>query len=132
VLIDRGNAVKAKQAMLAVTEALQQHDLSIWVFAEGTRNHGKGLGPLKKGAFVMAINAGVPIVPVCASTYVTHMKLNRWHSGDVVLRSLDPIPTTGLTLDDVPALMERCRTLMVECIATLDAEVAQAAAARDH
>jgi 1-acyl-sn-glycerol-3-phosphate acyltransferase len=132
VLIDRGNAVKAKQAMLAVTEALQQHDLSIWVFAEGTRNHGRGLGPLKKGAFVMAINAGVPIVPVCASTYVTHMKLNRWHSGDVVLRSLDPIPTTGLTLDDVPALMERCRTLMVECIATLDAEVAQAAAARGH
>lgn len=132
VLIDRGNAVKAKQAMLAVTEALQQHDLSIWVFAEGTRNHGKGLGPLKKGAFIMAINAGVPIVPVCASTYVTHMKLNRWHSGDVVLRSLEPIPTAGLTLEDVPALMDRCRKQMLDCIATLDAEVAQAAAARGH
>lgn len=125
VLIDRGNAIKAKQAMLQVTDTLQHHDTSIWVFAEGTRNHGKGLGPLKKGAFVMAINAGVPIIPVCASTYVKHMKLGRWHSGNATLRSLAPIPTVGLTLDDVPELMDRCRQQMVDCIAEMDQAIAQ-------
>ena len=60
VLVDRGNAVKAKRAMLTTTDTLQHKDISLWVFAEGTRGHGKGLQPLKKGAFLMAINAGGP------------------------------------------------------------------------
>jgi 1-acyl-sn-glycerol-3-phosphate acyltransferase len=121
VLIDRGNAAQAKQAMLKTTNTLQQQDTSIWVFPEGTRNHGKGLLPFKKGAFQMAINAGVPVVPLCCSSYKRSMRLNRWHSGTLIIRALPPIPTTGLTLDDMPALMERCRGLMVQCIDALDA-----------
>ncbi len=120
VLIDRGNAVKAKQAMMTTTDTLQHKDTSIWVFAEGTRNLGKGLLPFKKGAFQMAITAGVPIVPLCTSNYKKNMRLNRWHSGNVIIRSLQPIPTAGLTMDDIPALMERCHAQMRECIDTLD------------
>lgn len=124
VLIDRGNAHKAKQAMLKTTDVLQRENTSIWVFPEGTRNLGKGLLPFKKGAFQMAINAGVPIVPMCCSNYKRDMRLNRWHSGKLRIRALPPIPTEGLTLDDMPALMERCRAQMVACIAQLDAEAA--------
>jgi 1-acyl-sn-glycerol-3-phosphate acyltransferase len=124
VLIDRGNAEKAKEAMLKTTEVMQHQDTSIWVFPEGTRNLGQGLLPFKKGAFQMAINAGVPIVPLCASNYKRDMRLNRWRSGKLRIRSLPPIPTTGLTLDDMPALMERCREQMVACIAELDAQTA--------
>ena len=123
VLIDRGNAVQAKQAMLTTTDTLQHKDTSIWVFAEGTRNLGKGLLPFKKGAFQMAIAAGVPIVLVCTSTYVKHMQLNRWNSGTIKIRSLAPIPTAGLTLDDLPALMEQCQQQMHACIDRLDAEI---------
>ena len=75
VLIDRGNAQQAKQAMLTTTETLQHQDTSIWVFPEGTRNKGQGLLPFKKGAFQMAIAAGVPIIPVCVSSYVKNMHL---------------------------------------------------------
>ena len=57
VLIDRGNAHKARRAMLTTTHTLQHEDTSIWVFPEGTRNLGKGLLPFKKGAFHMAIAA---------------------------------------------------------------------------
>ena len=78
VLIDRGNAQKARRSMLTTTHTLQHEDTSIWVFVEGTRNLGEALLPFKKGAFQMAIAAGVPIVPVCVSTYVKQMKLNRW------------------------------------------------------
>ena len=92
VLIDRGNAIKAKQAMLTTTDTLQHKDTNIWVFAEGTRNLGRGLKPFKKGAFQMAITAGVPIVPVCCSTYKKTMRVNRWHSGDVIIRSLPLFP----------------------------------------
>ncbi len=128
VLIDRGNAAKAKQAMLQTTATLQQNNTSIWVFAEGTRNHGKGLLPFKKGAFQMAITAGVPIVPLCANTYINSMRLNRWHSGKLIIRALPPIPTAGLTLEDMPGLMERCREQMVACIDALDAVVEREAA----
>lgn len=123
VLVDRGNPASAKQAMLTLTDTLQHKNTSIWVFAEGTRSHGKGLAPLKKGAFVMAVNAGVPIIPVCASTYVTRMNLAAWHSGDAVLRSLAPIATAGLTLDDVPALMAQCEALMKDAIAQMDRQL---------
>lgn len=122
VLIDRGNAIRAKQSMLDLTDTLQHKDLSIWVFVEGTRSHGKGLGPFKKGAFQMAINAGVPIVPVVSNTYVRQVKLGRWNNGEIILRSMPPIPTVGLTLDDVPALMDRCRQQMLDMIETLDRE----------
>ncbi|AZF43895.1 Acyl-CoA:1-acyl-sn-glycerol-3-phosphate acyltransferase [Pseudomonas sp. R1-43-08] len=126
VLIDRGNAHKARRAMLTVTRTLQHEDTSIWVFPEGTRNLDKGLLPFKKGAFHMAIAAGVPIVQVCVSHYVTHMRLNRWNSGDVLIRSLAPIPTTGMTADDVPALMQACQAQMDECIAQMDRELQSA------
>jgi 1-acyl-sn-glycerol-3-phosphate acyltransferase len=122
VLIDRGNAIRAKQSMVQLTHTLQHKDLSIWVFVEGTRSHGKGLGPFKKGAFQMAINAGIPIVPVVSNTYVRQIKLGRWNNGEIILRSMPAIPTAGLTLDDVPALMDRCRQQMLDMIDTLDRE----------
>lgn len=127
VLIDRGNPHKARRAMLTTTHTLQHADTSIWVFPEGTRNLGKGLLPFKKGAFHMAIAAGVPIVQVCISNYVTHMQLNRWDSGDVLIRSLPPIPTAGLTSDDIAPLMQTCQVQMQACIEAMDAELAERA-----
>ena len=123
VLINRDNAEKAKQAMLLTTHILQNQNTSIWFFVEGTRNLGKGLRPFKTGAFHMAINAGVPIIPVCCSTYKKHLQFNRWHSGTVKIRSLPAIPTAGLTLDDLPSLIKQCRDQMLECIAELDREI---------
>lgn len=123
VLIDRGNARNAKQAMLETTEALQQRDTSIWVFPEGTRNLGKGLLPFKKGAFQMAIAAGVPIIPVCVSTYAGRLKFNSWGSGKILIRSLPAITTLGLTQNDLPQLMDRCQQMMRESIEQLDSVV---------
>ncbi|OYU42802.1 MAG: 1-acyl-sn-glycerol-3-phosphate acyltransferase [Burkholderiales bacterium PBB4] len=126
ILIDRGNPAKAKAAMLKTTEVMQCEDTSIWVFPEGTRNLGKGLLPFKKGAFQTAIAAGVPIVPLCCSSYKRTMHLNRWQAGRVKIRALPPISTRGLTADDVPALMAQCRDAMHGCIDALDAQVAAA------
>ena len=125
VLLDRGNAIRARQAMLTTTETLKHKDTSIWVFPEGTRNLGDGLLPFKKGAFQMAVAAGVPIIPVCVSTYVKHMQLNRWNSGEIMIRSLPAIATTGLGPDDLPQLMESCRTQMQQCIEAMDRQLSQ-------
>lgn len=129
VLIERGNAIQAKNAMITITDTLQHKDMTIWVFAEGTRGHGKGLAPFKKGAFQMAINAGVPIIPLCANNYVRTMDLNSWDSGEVRMRALPPIPTTGLTLADMPELMARCHAQMKACIDELDEQAGTTSAA---
>jgi 1-acyl-sn-glycerol-3-phosphate acyltransferase len=42
-----------------------------------------------------------------------------------MIRSLEPIPTSGLTMDDLPALVEQCWQQMKTCIDELDAEVAR-------
>jgi 1-acyl-sn-glycerol-3-phosphate acyltransferase len=128
VLIDRGNAMQAKRAMTTTTDTLQQKDMSLWVFAEGTRSHGKGLGPFKKGAFQMAIKAGVPIILVCANNYTRTINLNRWRGGRVILRALPPIPTEGLTMDDLPDLMAKCHAQMAACVDELDRLTATSAA----
>ena len=124
VLIDRGNAAKAKAAMLETTRIMREKDTSIWVFPEGTRNLGSDLLPFKKGAFQTAIAAGAPIVPLCCSSYRRTMQLNRWHAGTVKIRALKPIPTVGLSHSDLPALMELCRLQMLAGIRNLDAEIA--------
>jgi 1-acyl-sn-glycerol-3-phosphate acyltransferase len=123
VLIDRGNAHKARQSMLTMTDTLQHKDTSIWVFPEGTRNLGEDLLPFKKGAFQMAIAAGVPIVQVCVSSYIKHMQLNHWRATRIMIRSLPAIPTAGLSLDDIPMLMARCREQMQTCIAAMDKQL---------
>lgn len=126
VLLDRGNPQAAKRAMVTLTDTLRLKDMSIWVFPEGTRGHGRGLGPFKKGAFQMAIDAGLPILPICASQYLRHWQLNRWHSGTIVLRALPPIPTAGMTREDLPALIADCHARMAACVAELDREAAAA------
>ncbi|GAA3948857.1 1-acylglycerol-3-phosphate O-acyltransferase [Allohahella marinimesophila] len=124
VLIDRGNVMRSRQSMLKTTETLRHRNTSIWFFAEGTRNPSGELLPFKKGAFQMAIAAGVPIVPVCASSYMKHIDLNRWNSGRILLDSLPEIPTAGLTAEDVPALLAQCQTQMQQRIRELDSQVA--------
>ncbi len=123
VLIDRGNAEKARRSMLTTTETLQHRDTSIWVFPEGTRNLGGALLPFKKGAFQMAIAAGVPIVPVCVSSYSKHMRLNRWRCGRIMIRSLPAIPTADLNIEDMPRLIAQCHAQMQACIDSMDQQL---------
>lgn len=123
VLVDRKNAYQARKALQKTTRVLQ-NGTSIWIFPEGTRNPGDTLLAFKKGAFHMAIAAGVPIVPVCVSRYARRLDLNSWHPRTVGVRSLPPIATAGMTQQDLPALIEQCRAQMQQCIDHMEAEQA--------
>ncbi|MNV93892.1 1-acyl-sn-glycerol-3-phosphate acyltransferase [compost metagenome] len=96
------------------------------MFPEGTRNAGEHLITFKKGAFHMAIEAGVPIVPVCVSRYARRLNLNSWRQRTVIVRSLPPIATAGMTKEDIPALIEQCRTQMQHCIDHMERELPEA------
>ena len=63
VSVDRSNKEAAAASVDTAIERLKA-GLSFFVFAEGTRSPDGRLRPFKKGPFVMAIRAGVPVVPV--------------------------------------------------------------------
>src|ERR1700759_704558 len=66
VPVDRSNSAAAVESAKAATELLR-HGKSYVVYPEGTRSPDGRLLPFKKGAFMMAIEAGVPVVPVTVS-----------------------------------------------------------------
>lgn len=64
VMIDRANAASAIEAMKPLVDAMRNEGRSVALAPEGTRSISPRLGPFKKGAFHLAMQAGVPIVPV--------------------------------------------------------------------
>jgi 1-acyl-sn-glycerol-3-phosphate acyltransferase len=117
ILIDRSKSKESIGQMSEAIDALKEYDTSLWVFAEGTRNKGRGLLPFKKGAFHMAKQAGVPLVPICTSTYAGHMDFHRWVSARVLIRVLPPVQVGP---ESVNELRLKIRTQMLDTISDLD------------
>lgn len=120
LFIDRGNNQKAVQTMEQAKRLIREKNLSVWVFPEGTRNKGENLLPFKKGAFLTAMELGLPIVPICASSYPKIMQLNKASAGTVHIEVLPAISLSGLNKDDLPQLMQTCHQQMQATIDRLD------------
>jgi 1-acyl-sn-glycerol-3-phosphate acyltransferase len=99
------------------------------MFPEGTRSPDGQLLPFKDGAFQIAIEAQVPVLPVAlAGTRQCRPKGSLWF-GDARarVRILEPIPTRGMTLEDVPRLREEVRVRIAAAVQQLRAELGHAA-----
>lgn len=81
VLIDRENLKSARDAMKPLVDVLQNEGRSVCIAPEGTRSTSTNLGRFKKGAFHLAMQAGVPIVPI-----VIHNAIDVAPRGQYVLR----------------------------------------------
>ena len=103
--------------------AIKRKNISVWIMAEGTRSKGRGLLPFKKGAFITAIKAQVPIVPIVISSYTKHLNLSQPKAGKIIVEVLDPIPTIGLSKDEVNTLKDKTHFLMKEALNKLDQEI---------
>ncbi|MEX1187500.1 MAG: lysophospholipid acyltransferase family protein [Gemmatimonadaceae bacterium] len=88
------------------------------MFAEGTRGEEYALRPFKKGPFVLAITAGVPVVPMVIYGTIERMRRGSWKitPGTIEVTFLEPIPTTGYTYDDRGELVELVRSRMAEVL----------------
>ncbi|HEX7336395.1 MAG TPA: lysophospholipid acyltransferase family protein [Gemmatimonadales bacterium] len=113
--VRRGFGPSAVEAMARCREVLRER-VSVMIFPEGTRSKTSELLPFKDGAFRLAIEAGVPILPLAVSGTGTALRKHDWRFGKSVaeVRVLDPVETAGLTLADVPALKARVRQTIVE------------------
>lgn len=91
---------------------------SVYIFPEGTRSYANSptLLPFKKGAFHLAIQAQVPIVPVVVANYsnILDLKTRTFKAGSIPVSVLQAVETKGLTKDDVDSLVEKVRSSMME------------------
>ncbi|KAL5335923.1 1-acyl-sn-glycerol-3-phosphate acyltransferase [Aspergillus crustosus] len=118
VFIDRANRKTAVKAFDSAAEEMRTHRQNVFIFPEGTRSYSDKpeLLPFKKGAFHLAVQAGVPIVPVVVENY-THIlapKKYRFKAGSIKIRVLPPIPTEGLTTEDVDNLTKTTQESMLK------------------
>jgi 1-acyl-sn-glycerol-3-phosphate acyltransferase len=114
--IDRSNNKRAVETMKAATDRLRR-GVSFGVFAEGTRALPGELLPFKKGAFYMAAEAGVPVVPVAIKNTDALMGKGTGTArpGEIEMVLLPPVPTEGVKTDeDVRRLAQRVNALVAE------------------
>jgi len=123
ILIDRKNKKRAFETMDTAANAIKDKKISVWIMPEGTRSKGRGVLPFKKGAFVTAIKAQVPIVPIAISSYTKHLKIGKWNSGKIIVQVLPPISTAGLTVDDVERILNQSYHSIKDTVQALDNEI---------
>jgi 1-acyl-sn-glycerol-3-phosphate acyltransferase len=94
--VKRGRARSAKEAILACRERLQQR-CSVMMFPEGTRSLTEEMLPFKDGAFRLAIDAGVPILPLAIHGTRDAIAKHDWRINPAVgvVEILEPVPSTG-------------------------------------
>ncbi|XP_061164393.1 1-acyl-sn-glycerol-3-phosphate acyltransferase alpha-like [Saccostrea echinata] len=116
VFLDRHDHAKAVQQMNAVVDQIHSKKLKVFVFPEGTRNRNGSMLAFKKGAFHIAVQSQVPIVPVVFSSYKSIYSKEKkiFKSGKITITCLPPVSTAGRTKDDIPELMNSIRNSMVE------------------
>lgn len=128
ILINRGNKKSAMKTMGAAgTQMIKEH-LKVWIMPEGTRSRGRGILPFKKGAFHIASQFDLPMMPVALSSYELHINTKKWNSGKVKVRVLPPVDVKAMkseyTGDQfVTFLKDHCEALIRREVALLDEEV---------
>lgn len=113
ILIDRSNTGAALESINNARDKILG-GISIVFFAEGTRSRSGELKIFKKGAFRLAQELGLPILPVTIhdTRYVLPSDTLDLRPGKVRLQFNDPISTVGLKPGDVPALVNKIREVI--------------------
>lgn len=120
VPIERQNRKAAFAAYRVAAEKIQAGN-SVVVFPEGSRGDSYPIRAFKKGPFVLAIAAGVPIVPVLLHGTRDILGKGHWilRPGRVDVHLLEPVPTAGLEYSDREELAETVRTRIVDALASI-------------
>jgi putative phosphoserine phosphatase / 1-acylglycerol-3-phosphate O-acyltransferase len=117
--VDRADRDKALAALAPAVAKIRDERLSLMIAPEGTRSRTPTLGPFKKGPFHIAMQAGVPVVPVVLRGAGEVMR-----KGDQTIRPglvevvvLPPVPTDEWTVETIGARVAEVRERYVKTLA---------------
>lgn len=131
VIIDRNKPEQARELLMKGAEKQFGGARGVIIFPEGTRSRDGKLGSFKKGAFVLAIQTGIPLVPVGVSGSRNVLPAGGFkvNSGEIRIKIGKKIETGGLSLGDKDRLMEKARYRIAELAGNIQSpESAHAAA----
>ena len=113
IKLERGDKDSAKKAMDRCRWYLDRK-VSVMIFPEGTRAADGELGKFKDGAFRLAIETQLPILPLAVHGTKEALRKHDWRFGHstAAVHVMEPVSTEGLTLEDVDALKDRVRELI--------------------
>ena len=117
ILINRQDKTRALGSLGEAARQIKERNLSVGLYPEGTRNRtGQDMLPFKKGAFHLAIEAGVPIVPIVSSpiSLVFDRKTKQLKGGTVIIRFLPPIHVSGDAKANLNQLAAKTREDMLK------------------
>jgi 1-acyl-sn-glycerol-3-phosphate acyltransferase len=111
IFIDRSDRKAALDSLIGLRERLAKETPIIIMFPEGTRSESGELQPFKKGAFVLAIEAGADIVPtaVVGSRAIMRKHSLLIHPGTITVRFGDPIAVAGMSMEGRDRLIQDSR-----------------------
>jgi len=114
IFIERGNPGDSAEKLNSVGERLKIEKLKLWIFPEGTRNTSKSIAllPFKKGAFHVALQHSLPILPVVIQKH-EFLEEEEWllRPGSGRITVLPPLQSAGMTVEQ---LMEETRRQMMQ------------------
>ncbi len=116
IFIDRQDHTRAVESLEGARRALEETRPTIIMFPEGTRSATGELQPFKKGAFVLAIQTGVEVVPAAISGSRAVMRKHAWRirPGTVRVRFGTPIPVGEYGLGQRDELTGRARAALLQ------------------
>ncbi len=117
MFVDRDADESGRSAVDGMVELLRR-GVRMVVFPEGTRSTDGRLQTFRTGAFVAAIQAQVPVLPVAVAGTVKVLRIGglRFRPGRVRVAVGEPLPTAGLGVEDRAALAERARRRIGELV----------------
>jgi 1-acyl-sn-glycerol-3-phosphate acyltransferase len=116
--VNRGDSRSRALAVRRARHYLERH-CSVMFMPEGTRSRDGRVRRFHDGAFRLAIEAGVPVLPIAIDGTANALPRKGWMFGPVqcTLHVLEPFETAGLTPDQAPELRERVREAIVARVA---------------
>ena len=118
VLIDRQDSEKAIQTMKSLVDTMMVEGKSVCMSPEGTRSVTPKLAPFKKGAFHLAMQAGVPIVPIVIRNSSDIMPKGEmiYRPATVQVEVLPPIPTDSWSVETIDEHVEEVRDMYLTAL----------------
>jgi 1-acyl-sn-glycerol-3-phosphate acyltransferase len=111
IIIDRKNIESAKKSIEKAKDMIKKYGLSVLVFPEGTRSTTGKMGEFKKGGFVLALETGIPIVPMAVkgSFELLSPHTLKIRPGQIHLSVGKPISMHDYIMDTKQLLIDRVR-----------------------